>query len=114
MTEVEAPMFDVFENRIMLPAERARRESGARGIEKLKAPLKVLDDHLQKSEYLLGKEFTIADLNVASVMSLARYIQLDLSTTPTAQKWLQKCLGRPAQSESGGDEIAWRSRIDAE
>jgi glutathione S-transferase len=51
---------------------------------------------LQKSEYLLGKDFTIADLNVASTMSIAKYLQLDLSPTPTAQKWLQKCLERPA------------------
>jgi glutathione S-transferase len=60
----------------------------------------VIDDHLRASEFLLGKEFTIADLNVASVMGLAPFIQLDLSATPTAQKWLQKCLGRPANQRA--------------
>ena len=96
MTEVETPMIDIFQHRIMLAADKRDEKVALAGIEKLKAPLKVLDDHLQKSEYLLGKEFTIADLNVASVLSIAQYIQLDLSPTPTAQKWLQKCLGRPA------------------
>ena len=96
MTEVETPMIDIFQHRIMLAADKRDEKVALAGIEKLKAPLKVLDDHLQKSEYLLGKEFTIADLNVASVLSIAQFIQLDLSPTPTAQKWLQKCLGRPA------------------
>jgi glutathione S-transferase len=96
MTEIETPMLDVVYHRMMLPADQRDEKVALAGIEKLKAPLKVLDDHLQKSDYLFGKEFTIADLNVASVLSIARYVQLDLSPTPTAQKWLQKCLERPA------------------
>jgi len=100
MTEVEAPMLDVVYHRMMLPADQRDEKVALAGIEKLKAPLKVLDDHLQKSDYLLGKEFTIADLNVASVLSIAQYIQLDLSRTSNAQKWLQKCLGRPANQKA--------------
>jgi glutathione S-transferase len=96
MTEIETPMLDVVYHRMMLPADQRDEKVALAGIEKLKAPLKVLDDHLQKSDYLFGKEFTIADLNVASVLSIARYVQLDLAPTPTAQKWLQKCLERPA------------------
>ena len=96
MTEVETPMIDIFQHRIMLAADKRDEKVALAGIEKLKAPLKVLDDHLQKSEYLLGKEFTIADLNVASVLSIAQFIQLDLSQAATAQKWLLKCLERPA------------------
>jgi glutathione S-transferase len=100
MTEVEAPMLDVVYHRMMLPADQRDEKVALAGIEKLKAPLKVLDDHLQKSDYLLGKEFTIADLNVASVLSIAQYIQMDLSPTSNAQKWLQKCLGRPANQKA--------------
>jgi len=95
MTEVETPLLDIFMNR-MKPADQKDEKAAQASIDKLKTPLKVLDDHLRQSEYLLGKEFSIADLNVASVMSLAPLIQLDLSATPMAQKWLQKCLGRPA------------------
>ena len=96
MTELETPMIDIFQHRLMLPADQRDEKIALARIETLKTPLKVLDDHLQKSDYLLGREFTIADLNVASVLSIAKYIQLDLSPTPTAQKWLQKCLERPA------------------
>ncbi len=96
MTEMETPMIDIFQHRLMLPADQRDEKIALARIETLKTPFKVLDDHLQKSEYLLGKEFTIADLNVASVISISKYLQLDLSPIPTAQKWLEKCLERPA------------------
>jgi glutathione S-transferase len=96
VNEVETPMIEIFQHRLMLPADQRDEKIALARIETLKTPFKVLDDHLQKSEYLLGKDFTIADLNVASVISIAKYLQLDLSPTPTAQKWLQKCLERPA------------------
>jgi glutathione S-transferase len=96
VTELETPLIDVFTHRIMLPADQRDEKLALAGLEKLNAPLKILDDRLQKSDYLLGKEFTIADLNVATMLSLSRYIQLDLSRVPTAEKWLQKCLERPA------------------
>ena len=101
ITEVETPMLDVVYHRMMLPVDQRDEKIALAGIEKLKAPLSLLDDRLQKSEYLLGKEFAIADLNVASVLSIARYIQLDISATPTAQKWMQKCLERPANQRVG-------------
>jgi|SRR5271166_3580922 len=96
MTEVETPLIDIIQHRMILPADKRDEKIALKGIETLKAPLKVLDEHLHKSEYLLGHEFTIADLNVASVLSVTRFIQLDLSSIPTAEKWLQKCLERPA------------------
>jgi glutathione S-transferase len=95
-------MLEIFQHRMMLPADKRDEKVALAAIEKLKAPLKVLDDHLHKSEYLLGKEFTIADLNASSVMILAQFIQFDFSATPTAQTWLQKCLGRPANQKVAG------------
>jgi glutathione S-transferase len=96
ITEVETPMLDLVYHRMMLPADQRDEKVAVAAVEKLKAPLKVLNDHLRKSDYLLGREFTIADLNVTSVLSISKYLQLDFSETPTAQKWLQKCLERPA------------------
>jgi glutathione S-transferase len=86
---------------MILPADKRDEKVALKAIETLKTPLKVLDEHLHKSEYLLGRDFTIADLNVASVLSITRYIQLDFSSIPTAQKWLQKCLERPANQRVG-------------
>lgn len=101
MTEVEPPLIDIIQHRMILPADKRDEKVALKAIETLKTPLKVLDEHLHKSEYLLGHEFTIADLNVASVLSITRFAQVDLASTPTAQKWLQKCLERPANQRVG-------------
>jgi glutathione S-transferase len=54
----------------------------------------VLDAALVEQPYLLGDEFTVADLNVAAVIS--RAIDMDLSATPQLECWLKRCLERPA------------------
>ena len=47
-----------------------------------------------KQPYLLGGEFTVADLNVAAVIS--RAVDMDLSAVPNLKAWLMRCLERPA------------------
>lgn len=100
MTELEPLLMTIFLNRIMLSKEQRNESAAAKAVEDIKVPFKVLDDHLQGREYLLGNEFTIADLNVASVLTLAGFLRLDYSATPTAEKWLQKCVGRPANQKA--------------
>jgi glutathione S-transferase len=75
------------------PAERdaALREEALKVIA---APFKVLDTALAKQPYLLGGDFTVADLNVAAVIS--RAIDMDLAAWPNLKAWLQRCLERPA------------------
>jgi glutathione S-transferase len=81
-------------NKLFLPAEQRDEKAVQKATEDLKAPLKVLDEQLKGREYLLGKDFTIADLNLAAILSFALLVKLDLSATPAAQTWLQKCLAR--------------------
>ena len=74
------------------PAERdPQRLAEALGV--LQAPFKVLDGALAERPYLLGDEFTVADLNVAAV--IGRAIEMDLSATPRLAAWLARCLARP-------------------
>ncbi len=75
------------------PAERdaALREEALKVIA---APFKVLDAALAEKPYLLGGEFTVADLNVAAVIS--RAVDMDLSAVPNLKAWLTCCLERPA------------------
>ncbi len=99
MTETEPHLISILRNRVIAPPEQRDEKAATASVEALKAPLKALDQSLQGREYLLGNSFTIADLNVAAVMSWAMMIRLDLSATPTAQAWLQKCLGRDANAK---------------
>ena len=60
----------------------------------LEADAQTLQWSLAKNPYLLGAEFTVADLNVAAVISRAP--DMDLSAWPNLKAWLMRCLGRPA------------------
>ena len=75
------------------PAERdaAKRDEA---LTVLQAPFKVLDTALAKQSYLLGDGFTVADLNVAAVIS--RAIDMDLAAWSSLKSWLLRCLERPA------------------
>lgn len=58
--------------------------------------LTVLEQVLSKNDYLAGKDFTIADLNVACVAEYLTRTQFDLSKWPSTQAWLDRCFDRPA------------------
>jgi len=55
----------------------ATRSPAQAAVEALKAPMNALEESLKGKEYLLGKDFTIADLNVAAVMSWIPMMKLD-------------------------------------
>ena len=102
MTEVEPQLVTLLVNRVMAPPEQRNEKAAAAAVEALKAPLNALEETLKGREYLLGKNFTIADLNVAAVMSWIPMMKLDISSTPNVQAWLQRCLGREANKKVRG------------
>jgi glutathione S-transferase len=75
------------------PADRDPQRL-AEALKVLERPLNVLDGALAGRSYLLGEDFTVADLNVAAVIS--RAVDMDLSATPRVGEWLKRCLDRPA------------------
>jgi glutathione S-transferase len=60
----------------------------------LQRPLAVLDTTLSRSAYLIGDQFTVADLNVASVMYRAH--AMDLDRFSHIKNWFHGCWERPA------------------
>jgi glutathione S-transferase len=79
---------------VRLPPEDRDPQRLNEALKVIAAPFKVLDGALAARPYLLGDEFTVADLNVAAVIS--RAIDMDLAATPHVGDWLRRCLGRPA------------------
>jgi glutathione S-transferase len=83
-------------NRAILP-ENKRDPAAADAAEKTLAQrLRVLDGVLGHSANLLGDNFSVADLNVASILAWARPAQIDMSAFPKAADWLKNCAERPA------------------
>jgi len=82
---------------VRLPADE--RDAGKRD-EALRVvrAVRVLDAGGDQAAYLLGDEFTVADLNVAAVIS--RAIEMDLSAVPNLKAWLTRCLARPAAQKA--------------
>ena len=70
-------------------------EGAKAGAEKVKPAMKVLDGYLKDHEWLVGDTFSVADLNVASVVGIAHYGDIDLSYAPNVQAWLDRCISRP-------------------
>jgi glutathione S-transferase len=96
MTELERPVLTALFNRAILP-ESQRDAAAADAAEKtLAPPFGVLEGVLGSSAYLLGEQFTVADLNVASILAWARPAQIDFSAVPKVAEWLRVCAERPA------------------
>ncbi len=58
--------------------------------------LAILERALADRPWLLGEAFTVADLNVAGVLSPSRAERLDLQPYPSVAGWLGRCYARPA------------------
>ena len=63
---------------------------------------------MAKHPYLLGNDFTVADLNVAAVIS--RAVDMELSGVPNLKTWLTRCLERPAARAA----LALKTKADNE
>src|SRR5579862_6362760 len=89
------------------PAERngALREEALKVIAK---PFRILDAAVARQSYLLGGSFTVADLNVAAVIS--RAVDMDLTHVPHLKAWLSRCLERPAARSA----LALKNKADCE
>lgn len=102
MTELEEPVVTCLVQRSVLPEERRDPEKAARAAARFARPLGVLDGELGRRAWLAGEAFTIADLNVASVLLWAAMAGLDLAAAPRAIGWLDRCTARPALARSRG------------
>jgi glutathione S-transferase len=56
----------------------------------------VLEGELARRPFLIGEGFTIADLNLASVLYGSWANGYDYASFPKVKAWLDACLTRPA------------------
>jgi glutathione S-transferase len=96
MTEIERPVLTAMMNRAVFPEDKRDLAAADAAEAALAPPLRVLDGVLGKSANLLGDPFTVADLNLVSILSWARPAQIDLSAVPKVAEWLKNCAERPA------------------
>src|ERR1700685_656143 len=93
---------------IRLPAGERNSTLREESLKIIAKPFKILDATVAEQPYLLGDSFTVADLNVAAVIS--RAVDMDLSDVPHLKAWLTRCLDRPAARAA----LALKNKADAE
>ena len=96
MTELEKHLLTIVIDMFMTPPDKKNPKAVEDAKAALHKPLAVLNDALKGRQYLLGDNFTIADLNLASVMAWAKLAKIDMTGSSNAANWLDRCLSRPA------------------
>lgn len=67
---------------------------------KLEKRLAAVDAHLAKNEYLMGKQFTVADAYLYTVVSWSGGVGIDLGRFPHLAAYRQRVADRPAVREA--------------
>ncbi len=98
-TEIERVLLLAAANLFLFPPEGRNPDQAAMALRKLDRPFKVIDEHLAGSDYLLGKSFTVADVNVAGVLTLVPLAGVPIDGYPALAAWLDGCLDRPAAAD---------------
>ena len=99
-TEVEPHVIQVLYHRFMLPSEQRSPAAAEEAITRLAAPLAVLDGALAADPYLVGRQFTVADLNLAGVLYVAYANKFAVPDRANVMAWLERCFERPAAKEA--------------
>lgn len=99
ITEIEKPLIVAACNRFIFPEADRDEEECQQLLERLRRPFRVLDAHLTNRAHLVGNRFTVADLNVAAVMTLLPLAGVQIDEFPHMQAWLGACLERPSAAD---------------
>lgn len=93
--ELDAPL-GILSAQRRVPKEQRSAAVAEQAFETLRRPLRVLEAQLGSAPFLLGQEFSLADLNVAAVAGVLLQTSFDFSPFPRVQAWMGQCFGRPA------------------
>ncbi|MEM9175356.1 MAG: glutathione S-transferase family protein [Myxococcota bacterium] len=97
ISEIEPLQMQIIVQTYFTPEEKRNPkviENAKKGLER---PLAVLDAHLADRDHLLGGDFTIADLNLASVLDLlVTMTDHDLAGHAHVKRWTETCYARPS------------------
>lgn len=97
ITEVEGQALQVMTHRVARPPAERDAKAAQAAIDALRAPFAVLDKHLAASGgWLVGKRFTVADINLAEVVRYAQGAPELFEAAPHVEAWLAACHARPA------------------
>jgi len=95
IAEFDSPQQHLIRNRFT-PEDKRNPKVLGYARRTLQRPLKALDRALEDRDWLIGNAFSVADLNVASVMLLMKMLDFGYSEHVNVQRWADACYSRPA------------------
>jgi glutathione S-transferase len=108
---LERPLMQfAFNTFILDPAER-KAEVAAQNLKAAQPFLKVLDGAVEKTPYLLGDRFTLADLNVGCCI-FRSHRGLDMTALPHMKAWCERVFTRPAAVKAWDIRVAAKQDYD--
>lgn len=96
VTELDPPLVQLMVERTFRKEGERNADNEKRNAEAARRALAALEAHLASHPWLVGASFSVADLNVASVLSMVTGAKQDMTDYPHTQAWLKRCQDRPA------------------
>lgn len=96
MMELQPPLVDLLIQTVFMPEERRDQALIEKRRAQIPAKLEILDQALKGKEYLLGGHYTLADLNLVSIVRMATSTQVDLSPYKNIVSWFERINSRPS------------------
>jgi glutathione S-transferase len=95
-TEAEPHAITMLVERAFKPADKRDLNKANAAEEAFKPRMDYLNQHLAGRQYLVGNQFTIADLNAAACIAAAVPGGFKMDTYPNVKRWLDACTSRQA------------------
>ncbi len=96
ISEIEPLQMQIVVQKLFTPEQKRDPKVVERATRGLQRPLRVLDAALAGRDWLLGAQFSVADLNLAGVMHLMKNIGFAYTEHAHVQRWADACYARPA------------------
>ncbi len=98
--EMQPPLIDIFIQKVFVPEDKRNHQVIEKATQVVPLKLEILNNHLKKSKYVVGDQFSLADINVGSVANLANAIEFDLKPYGEIMRWLQFLKERSAYKKA--------------
>jgi glutathione S-transferase len=95
-SELQPPIIEIFIQKVFMPDDKRDQSIIENNLKKIPSLLSVLNNSLKEKKYLTGSQFTIGDINTASVVSICPMLGIDFTDYPNIKNWLHSMNERPA------------------
>lgn len=102
MATIEPPLFSIFLNEVMLPEEKRSQSAAEEAKKKLTPILKLLNQELTKKTYILGENFSAADVLIGATMIWAESMKI-IQDQPAIEDYITRMRARPAYQRATKD-----------